>query len=257
MIPDPIIYDQNEGQISHDLLPINRRKPKFLSWFLTLLKSLQWDHDLIFTDYAYGVMFPLWDGSVTYVYGDRVIYIDNAVYEMQNTAGLISAVSPNLDNTNWTKILDIFIGVRERARYNGDKLILEFALNRYFMVSPFSAMEWGVSWSGGVPTAESTPPYTQIYISNTNNAASNFWLSDGGVGALTSYMSAGFGQKYFLGNSYSTYSPFAFNIYVPTAVYAQIEANQVPGSGITGEDVIRSVADKYVQAGKLYSVIQY
>lgn len=256
MIPDPIIYEQYEGQISHDLLPIKRRKPKFLAWFLSILSPLQWCHDLIFNDYANGVTEPLWVSGTAYVYLDRVIYIDNAVYELQNTAGITSVVTPNLDTDNWIKVLDSFIGVRERARYTSNKLLLEYALNRYFMVSPFSAIEWGVTWSGGVPTAQTAPPDAQIYISNTRNSISNFWLSNGAPTSLTSFMSNG-AQRFFLGNSYAAYSIFTFTIFIPTAVYAQIQANQVIGSGITAEQVIRSFADKFVQGGKLYQVIQY
>ena len=257
MIPNPLIYNQNEGQISNDLLPIHRRKPIFLAWFKTLLQPLQWEHDLIFNDYANGVTYPLWVTATPYTYGTRIQYIDNAIYELQNVAGLTSSVPPNLDTTNWTKILDSFIGVRERARYNGTKLLLEYALNRYFMVTPFSTIEWGVLWVAGHPVAQTTPPYTQIYISNVAHSISNFWLSDGGAGSLTSYMNTNsIFQRYFIGNAYATYSPYSFTIYVPTAVYAQIQANQVV-AGVTAEDVIRAFADKYVQAGKLYQIIQY
>ena len=257
MIPNPLIYNQDEGQISNDLLPIHRRKPKFLAWFLTLLKPLQWEHDLIFNDYANGVSYPLWVTSTAYTYGTRRQYIDNAVYELQNVAGLTSSVPPNLDTVNWTKILDVFIGVRERARYNGTKLLLEYALNRYFMVTPFSHIEWGVTWAGGIPTAQTTPPYTQIYISNTYHAISNFWLSNGSPGSLTSFMNnLSIFQQYFLGNAYAVYNPSSFTIFVPTAVYAQIQANQVV-SGVTAESVIRAFADNYVQAGKLYTIVTY
>ena len=257
MIPNPLIYNQNEGQISNDLLPIHRRKPKFLAWFLTLLKPLQWEHDLIFNDYANGSSAPLWVVSTPYTYGQRVIYIDNAVYELINVAGLTSATPPNLDTANWTKVLDIFIGVRERARYNSQKLLLEYALNRYFMVTPFSHIEWSVTWSGGVPTAHTAPPYTQIYIANKPHTISNFWLSRFGTGSLISYMNRNSHfQRYYLGRVYAPYSAISFTIYVPTAIYAIIQANQVV-AGVTAEQVIRAFADNYVQAGKIYEVVQY
>jgi len=178
------------------------------------------------------------------------------VYESQSITPFVSTITPNLDTTNWVKICDSFIGIREQIRYNFQKLSLEYALNRYFQVSPFSVIEWSVTFSGGVPTTHLTPPYTQIYIKGTGNVLSNFWLSNGGIGALTSYMpnSSNY-SHYYLGNSYSTYNAYQFTVYVPSALYTTIGNNQP--LGVSADDAIRSVVDKYTLAGSNYNITTY
>ncbi len=259
MIPDPNIYKQDAGQISNDLLPVKKRLPIHLAWLKALLSACQWDHDLIFKYYADGYvgLLPVWTSGNPYVYLDRVIHIDGAVYELENTAGLASStLAPNIDTDNWIKILDSFIGARERARYTGQKLMLEYALNRRFFVASYSVTEWEIQWISGVPVPQSAPPFSQIYIKSANNVQTNFWLSNGGAGSLTSYMSdSGSFQGNFLGNGYNTYSPFQFTIYVPTALYAQIQSYQPPG--VTAEQAIRSVADPLLPAGSFYEITQY
>lgn len=253
MIPNPNIYLQDEGQISHDLLPVKKRMATHLAWLESLLSSNQWLADLLFIQYADGATYANWVASTPYAYLDRVTYVDGAVYELQKTSGLTSSTPPNVD-ANWIKVLDSFVGVRERARYNGQKLMMEYLLNRRFQVGAFSLTEWEVIWTGGAPVTQSAPPYTQIYIKGTNNSTTNFWLSDGD--GLTSYMNAqGPGSLNYLGNSYAAYTTIQFTIYVPSALYATIGANQPPT--VTADQAIRAVVDQYVYAGAIYQITQY
>lgn len=222
-----------------------------MAWLKNLLSSNQWLTDLIFINYAGGSVYSNWSGITAYAYLDRVIYIDGAIYELQNQAGLISTTPPNVD-LNWIKILDTFIGVRERARYNSQKLMLEYALNRKFQVSTFSTIEWEVIWIAGVPVPQTAPPYTQIYIKPVKNSQTNFWLSNGA--GLTSYM-GNTTQNYYMGNAYPTYTINKFIIYVPTAVYTAIGSYQV--AGVTADQAIRAIVDKYADAGSIYTITQY
>lgn len=239
------------GQTSNDLLPVKKRTPKHLAWLRALLSAVQWDHNLIFRDYANGVSAPNWTSGNNYSYLDRIIYVDGAVYELQNMDGLTpSTEAPNISN-DWIKILDSFIGARERARYNSQKLMLEYLLNRRFQVGTFSQVEWEIKWISGVPVPQSAPPYQQIYIKVTNNSLTDFWLSNGN--GLVSYM--GNSQSFFLGNAYAQFNPINFAIYVPTALYAHIGTYQL--SGVTAEAAIRSVVDNYNPAGGIYQIITY
>lgn len=225
------------------------------------MSSIQWDHDLIFKYFADGYVgtIPPWTSGLSggYIYLDRVNYIDGGVYEMINVNNLlVSTVPPNVDTDNWIKVLDSFIGARERSRYNGQKLMLEYMLNRRFQVATYSIIEWEIQWIAGVPTPQPSPPYQQIYIKQTVNSQSNFWLSNGGAGSLTSYMAAAStNQNYYLGNAYSAYTAIQFTIFVPTAVYASIQAYQLPG--VTADQAIVAVIDQYVQAGSIYVITQY
>lgn len=250
MITPPAIYSDDEGQVSKDLLPPFRRLPKWLSWFLSILTPQQWLNDLAFTGYYGGSAAVAWVTATTYNYGDRVKYNDYSVYESVNTSAFVSSIAPPADlydavtgtgTGNWVRVLDTFVGVGERVRYTGQKTMLEYILNYYFQVGVVST-----PWSGASHV-------NQIYIDNgSRNTA--FWLSNGAAGSLTSYMANNsVFQQYFLGNAYTLGGNFT--IFVPAAVDAAITANQV--AGVTAEDVIRSIADKYVQAGKLYGYQTY
>lgn len=255
MIPNPNIYVQDEGDISHDLLPVKKRTKIHLAWLKELLSSAQWLHDLMFNDYTDGSLAPNWVSGSNYVYLDRVVFIDGAVYELQNTAGLTpSTITPNVDTANWNKVLDSFIGARERARYTGQKLMLEYILNRRFQVASFSLIEWEVKWIAGAPVVQSAPPYTQIYIKAINNPTNNFWLSNGS--GLVSYMSnTSTAQRNYLGNAYSAFNPVQYNIYVPIALYTAIGAYQP--AGVTADTAIRAVVDAHAACGSIYTISTY
>ena len=157
--------------------------------------------------------------------------------------------------------------MREQMNYNFQKLKLEMALNRYFRVSPYSLIEWAVTFTGSVPTTHTAPPYTQIYIVPTRNSLTNFWLSNGGIGALTSYMpNSSLYSRSYLGNAYSTYSVYQFTIHVPSAVYAAIGANQPNGatspniydpSPLSAGGAIRGVVNKYALASSVFNIVTY
>lgn len=254
MIPNPNIYTQDEGKISSNLLPVKKRTSIHLAWLKSLLSPTQWLTDLIFKNYADGSNYPQWL-SGNYAYLDRVTYIDGAVYELQTLAGLTTSTPPNEDPANWLRLLNSFIGIREQARYSGQKLMLEYILNRRYLITPFSLIEWEIIWIAGVPTPQSTPPYTQIYITEYRNSITNFWLSNGA--GLVSYMNGGSGpgSLNYLGNSYPPYSVLQFTIWVPLAVYTNIALIQPPG--VTAEDAIRAIADKYIHAGAVYEIVSY
>lgn len=248
MITPPAIYSDDEGQVSKDLLPPFRRLPKWLSWLLSLLTPQQWLNDLAFTSYYGGSAAASWVTSTTYNYGDRVKYIDYSVYESVNTSAFVSTVGPPADlynpvtgTGNWIRVLDTFVGVGERVRYTGQKLMVEYILNYYFQVGTIA-----IPWMGASHV-------NQIYIDNGDRVTA-FWLSNGGAGSLTSFMANNsLFQQYFLGNT--NVIGGNFTIFVPAAVDAAITANQV--AGVTAEDVIRAIADKYIQAGKKYDYQTY
>jgi hypothetical protein len=256
MIPDKRIYEQDTTVIVNDLLPVKKRLPIHKSWLNSLLSAVQWGHDLIFNDYADGSLAPNWVYGNTYVFLDRVIYVDGAVYELFNVNGITSALAPNIDSDNWIKILDSFIGVRERARYTSQKLSLEYMLNRWYQVPNFSLIEWEVLYIFSVPVAQTSPPYAQIYIVQTPIAANNFWLTNSSTAPLTSYITNSSSNAVnFVANANASLLTSQFTIFVPTALMATILSNQLPG--VTSDMAIRSIVDKYVAAGSSYTITPY
>ena len=233
------IYTQTYSLIWKLLSPPSKRAVIWLAWGKSLLSPMQWLRDLIFDDYADGSAAADWVSADPYSYGDRVRYLNSSVYELITEAGITGiTTTPDVDTTNWIKVLDIWIGARERAVYNSQKLLLEYVLNKYFRVA--------------------ANPAPQIYIDNNQNINTNFWLSNGDADSLTSFMAkTSQRQMFYLGTGYSTYNPNSFTIFVPVADYAIITAQIPPGSPSTADDVIRSIADKYVQAAKIYNIQTY
>lgn len=124
-------YDQNYKKISEQLSPPQYRLPRNLSWFEAILYPLQWLRDLIFFDYASGTDAERWDSLTAYVYSDRVIY-QGMVYEaLQGSTGVI----PSENSGTWLLVLEDFRGVYERVSYNGQKLVMEYLLNRWFFTT--------------------------------------------------------------------------------------------------------------------------
>ncbi len=255
----PIIYDQDEAIISENLLPPQRRLPKWKAWLTALLSSNQWLHDLVFNSYYGGDSAADWNPATTYNYGDRVKYIDNSVYESVNLIAFVSATSPNNDLYNpttgvgnWMRVLDSFIGVAERVRYNGKLIMLEWILNRYF---------------GGVSTLPiPSLPFTgashvnQIYITKNVVNFSDFWMPIDESNA-TSFMpiSDNWATSFMPILEDSLTLPM-FTINVPAAVAAQITANIVaviPTSTDTYQELIKSIVNKYTRALRQYTVTTY
>lgn len=219
------------------------RKPKWRAWLGVLMKPIVFLNQRTFIDYTDGTNYPTYNNSSTYNFGDIVQYGYGNYYCLADgTTGIKPVI-----NSSWYKLQDNFVGYLERRAYTGQKLSMEYALNRYFGVATFST----VQWDDGVVTA---PPYTQIYITNSGNTNSNFWLSNGT--GLNSYMANNsVYQSYYLGNSYSAYSPYSFTIHVPTSVQSAITAILPPGA--TVDQQIRAQADKLCECDKNYNIIYY
>jgi hypothetical protein len=247
------IYQQNEAQISNSLSPPPRRLPKWLAWLTCLLQPLQWDHDLLFYQgWTDGSTAPNWASGNTYAYGNRVVNTANedlGVYELMNKAGLTSTVNPALDTANWFKVLDTFIGIRERANYNGSVLMLEWLLNRYYQVYQAGLV---FPWSGPLKSGANK----QIYISTSLNSYTNFYISNGNLGANNAYISNRSGATLsWLGNSYAGVNPDNFTVYVPSAIASSINAN-LP-TGVNYVNVITSLIQKYCQCNFNFNVTTY
>ena len=93
---------------------------------------------LIFEDYKDESVYPDWDILVTYNFGDRVIHTNKCVYECtalnpDGTAAGVLGTSPTdaFGYFYWTKVNDIFIGANERVKYSAQKLLFEYALNKF------------------------------------------------------------------------------------------------------------------------------
>jgi len=222
------IYQIDTSYVSEQLTPPKLRNVKLLAWLKVLLKPISNLFDVNFLDYKIGNVYTDYSGATTYSFGDKVMYIDKSIYE------LIVATSTGVDpvnTTNWIKINDVFIGCDERIKYNAQKLLFEYALNKFFLVPVVG---------------------DQIYIDNQITFETPFIM--GNTGDLSSSMPTNsINQISYLGNAYTyTSSSYDYTIYVPIAIFTALGTNTT-----NRENAIRFFADKYNLSGLIYNVIAY
>ena len=155
-----------------NMLPSYKNTPIHLAW----LEDLNYDNNWInqnLNEYIFGSTYSIWTSSVTYSVGIRVnggLTYNNYIYEAQ-------AINYNVPVTNtasWYPVDNNFIGMSERSLYTGNKMILEWALNRWFDTTYRQNM--GVtSWNGTLPDIyiqDTTRNYDTFHMGPTSSACS-------------------------------------------------------------------------------------
>jgi hypothetical protein len=235
------LYDYNLDEATIELLPPQKRDTTNLAFLGVFGAKLQYLHDLFFNEYAGGSTASNWQPSISYSYQTRKKYIDNAVYEVINFNGINSSVPPPNDPANWAKVLNTWIGARERARYNSQRLIFEFALNKWFKTVFRQPTSWD---SNGNIT-----PLSDIYINN--NAISNSFFF-GATAAESSFIPKTASEQRSFINYSTIINRNSFTINVPIAVYNALGANNS-----IRDKAIKDFADDYVLAGLYYNILTY
>lgn len=221
------IYDINFNLQATNLLPPDKRKARFKAFLNALTICLQYLRDRFYNKYADGDNSAKWDSGTAYTIGQTVRYVDRSIYECiaDTTAGILPT-----DTDYFIKVQDIYIGLRERLKYNSQKILFEYVLNKWFEVDPL--------------------PADQIYISNNSLDLNGFVIGEFEDTSSSIAQTENYQQGY-LGNSYS-FGSYAFTIYVPLAVF-----NALAATNTEREYIIRAQADKYVYSGFLYNVVTY
>ena len=222
------IYDIDfSGKVAPNMLPPDKRFTRNVAWVGILLSPLQYLRDLWFGSYRTGSDAPQWVNSAPYAKYDQVKY-NKIVYE--------SLIDDNTDVpttvASWRVVQTNFIGMFERIYYNGQKLVLEYAMNKWF------------------GTVFRQPPNTSdIYI--TNNSIPVGVFRSGGVESISSVVYSSTSSE-FIVNTYSFAVAFNFTIYCPVAVF-----NALASTDEQREKIFRAFVDKYVAAGVTYSITTY
>lgn len=225
----PDIYDIDYNTHGVMLTPPDKRGDRNVAWIRSMLKPVQWVRDALFDTYRNSFTGDAYDNTATYAKGDRVRYIDRAVYECieATTAG----TAPS-DTDHWIKIQDLYIGLKERAKYNSGKMLFEYMLNKWFEVA--------------------AAPADQIYIENNTVDVNGFYLGYSDTWQ-SGQLGNQFNQQHYLGaaSAYAT-DPNCFTIYVPVAVYTALGS-----TNDERDNVVKSFADQYVLAGMIYNIQSY
>lgn len=226
----PDQYDIDYAQQVTELLPPDKRYAHNTAFLVDCMKStLQYLRDALLGDYRNGSTVGAWVDPATsmapYARGIKVNY-KKGIY--------VSLIDNNSDNptvtTSWYFQQTFFIGLTERLAYNGNNLVLTYALNRWFGTT-FRQPGGGLS---------------DIYITTNPIPAKTFILG---------YLSTECSTIGWTGSSEaitydSTFGPaYNANIYVPNTLIASL--------GSAAMALISSFVNKYIYAGITYQIIGY
>ena len=231
------IYQIDADYVANQLTPPKLRNVKMVAWIKVLVAPLQKFFDVSFLGYKNGDTSLDYNNVTTYNFGDRVIYTDKSIYEATYTNPLgvaesFSGVIPT-NTLAWTKINNVFIGSDERSKYNAQKLLFEYALNRFFRVA--------------------ASPADQIYITNNFiDSGQNFLMNTGSNDSSLMPLNSMYQIDYMgLFPTYQT-NTNDYTIFVPIAVFTALgDTND------NRENAVRNFADIYNLAGMRYDVQSY
>lgn len=222
------LYAIDTKQYSSDILPNCARDVEDKLFLESIVKGTKrfntiLNNNIEGADFYSGL--SLWAVG-TYLINDRVIYLnDGGVYEciVDSTTDIPSIT------TSWRKVSESFIGTDESSNFNGQKQVLEYALNRRFFGFYYNA-----------------PANSEIYIDITTTIPNIFYCGDGVGNSSGSYDGVGY-QGAPDGFTVGLYSNFT--IYLPLALSVSL--------GVDYEKIIRIFVSKYITAGVYYTVTTY
>lgn len=224
-----MLFDFDIDIVIPNLTPPVKRLPKYSAWLKSLTTPIQQAWQNLFVDYKTGSTYADFDIGTTYNLGDLVIWTDKCVYEASSVTSLgvgqsFSGVLPN-NTAFWTKVNNNFIGTDERVKYNSQKLLFEYALNRFFRT-------------------------TGIYITNNFVTPTNVFVM-GDSSANSSYMPSNsiYQADYMRNTAYYGSAIYDFTIFFPIADYTAL--------GSQADSIIRSYADVYNSIGMQYDIQTY
>jgi len=108
-----------------ELLPPDKRQAIMISWMKVIGSPIEYMRNKLFNDYKTGAIYDEWTAG-TYSVGDLVTY-KKVIYESKEDGNTDTPPS-----SKWAVYQNIFIGSDDRVKYNGQKIILEYALNQYY-----------------------------------------------------------------------------------------------------------------------------
>lgn len=236
------LYDADFSQQTLNLIPPNKRNKITLAFLGVYAAEFQYLRDLLFDTRANGFSGAIWSAGA-YTLGQRVRYIDRSVYEVVVAS---TSATPGT-STDWLKIQNIWIGSRERIKYNGKKLLLEYILNKWFD----TVFRQPTAYTAATPDATAYyTPKSDIFITNT--ALVNNVFRVGITESESSFVSISEAEAVDAVFDDYSFSATSFTINVPVAVWTALGADAP-----TRDGAIRALADKYVIAGILYKIVTY
>lgn len=231
------IYSYDNKIVAEQIAPPTLRQPKFLAWLYVITKPVQSLWDFAFNGYKDGSTFD-YDLDDTFLFfpigfvftkGDVIKY-SKGIYVCIQTFSFTGVV----DLTKFNKLQDNFLGVEERIKYNSQKILFEYAMNKWF----------------SVPNSYIPDP---IFITNNFIQSETIFLMGGSSETSSVMPNNSVYSVDYMGNvpAYIA-ATFDFTINVPLDLF-----NTLGTTTTNKENTIRQFADKYNLAGTTYNVITY
>ena len=217
------LFDINFNQLAEHLIPPDKRLPKFRAFIRAILNGIHYNNTQ-FTLYRDGSSNTYYDYSIHYQQGDEVVF--NGC--KWTSAGNNFEHLPGTD-TFWDLQEINPIGSNERIHYNGQKLLLEYALNRRVGLQ--------FRQPGNI---------SDIYI--TNNAIQNigFPVGQSELNSAAYYLDHSIGG---IVNETYVASSIQFTIHIPVTFYTTYFNDNFIS--------FRSFVDQLIPAGLTYTCTTY
>lgn len=219
-------YDIDFDRQAQELLPPDKRMMIFVNFIQAIIKPLKWLHELLFVSYRTGsTADPYAPG--TYNKYDQVIYRGKVFESLVNG----NTSTPD-DTTVWMLVQNNFLGADERVLYNGQVLVLEYALNQWY----------GTQF-------RQPPNQSDIYLTMIPKDASVFIIGGDETNSSVSY---NFGSREFIVNDYDFDPYYSMIVNIPYSIWEaldNLEANR--------DRFVRAFVDQYVVAGIIYTINPY
>lgn len=209
------------------MLPPDKRFTRSVAWVRILLSPLQYLRDLYFGSFRTGSTAPQWVNTSPYAKYAQVKY-NKIIYESlkANNSDVPTTVA------SWRVVQFNFIGMSERILYTGNKLILEYAMNK---------------WFGTV--FRQPPNVSDIYIGTNSVPIPVFRSTSVETGSSVVFTD---GSVEYIINQFNFTVQYNFTINCPVAVY-----NALDPTLVNNENIFRAFVDRYVPAGITYNIQTY
>jgi hypothetical protein len=227
-----MIYDVNFFQTAQELSPSFRRTKEEFEGLNAAFAEPMNDLNLIFKWYREGSTAPDYSNVTVYNFGDVVKYAKVIYLRNEITDGYSAGIEPT-NFTFFTKIIDLFIGVDERVKYQSQKIVFEYALNRFFET-----------------TFRQPPLVSDIYITRDFSDLTDFWIAETDIATAT--VGETDTDTTYVDEDETTRSAYDYVIKFPLAAY-----NALASTNPTREKIVRVFADKINAAGFKYIIQTY
>ena len=170
------LFKFNPFRTSEELIPAQLRSDKLIAFVRVLLRPVKWLSSLFLDDYCKGSNAPTYNNATTYTMYDRVKWYDKGLYELRVSSSVgVHPTGDTLSKTNWLKVLDCWIGADERVRWNSQRIVFEYAINKWFDVTSAPYIYLGTIPLGAtnVTVEINIPTAVWTALGSTNTARDN------------------------------------------------------------------------------------